>query len=142
MSRGALSYGSSPITYTIPMTKEITADRLRNFAILHGIFPQVDGVDEWTVVNVLWPLRTFDIRVVLDDGTEYYDRYSFSLRSDGAIGGAEFITSTDPEWLLEQEAQAEEDDSEPDCDDSDDGWALASAGHGTDEDYGFFGYDE
>ncbi len=25
---------------------------------------------------------------------------------------------------------------EPDCDDSDDGWALASAGWGTDEDYG------
>jgi len=28
------------------------------------------------------------------------------------------------------------DEDEPDCDDSDDGYALASAGHGTDEDYG------
>lgn len=25
---------------------------------------------------------------------------------------------------------------------SDDAWALASAGMGTDEDYGFFGYDD
>lgn len=29
--------------------------------------------------------------------------------------------------------------SQPDCDDSDDGYALASAGFGTDEDYGFYG---
>lgn len=27
---------------------------------------------------------------------------------------------------------------EPDCDDSDDGYALASAGFGTDEDYGCY----
>ncbi len=33
-----------------------------------------------------------------------------------------------------------EEDEEPDCDDGDDGYALASAGFGTDEDYG--GYDE
>ena len=30
----------------------------------------------------------------------------------------------------------EEEEEEPDCDDSDDGYALASAGWGTDEDYG------
>jgi hypothetical protein len=30
-------------------------------------------------------------------------------------------------------------DDEPDCDDSDDGYALASAGYGTDEDYGYAG---
>jgi hypothetical protein len=37
----------------------------------------------------------------------------------------------------------EDPDEEPeiDCDDSDDGWALASAGMGTDEDYGYFGDD-
>lgn len=29
-----------------------------------------------------------------------------------------------------------------DCDDSDDGYALASAGFGTDEDYGGFGIDD
>ena len=34
----------------------------------------------------------------------------------------------------------EERDARYDCDDSDDGYALASAGFGTDEDYG--GYDE
>lgn len=33
-----------------------------------------------------------------------------------------------------------EDEEEADCDDSDDGYALASAGFGTDEDYG--GYDD
>ncbi len=33
-----------------------------------------------------------------------------------------------------------EEEEEPDCDDSDDGYALASAGWGTDEDYG--GYDD
>ena len=32
-----------------------------------------------------------------------------------------------------------EEESEPDCDDSDDGYALASAGFGTDEDYGSAG---
>jgi hypothetical protein len=32
-------------------------------------------------------------------------------------------------------------ESEPDCDDSDDGYALASAGFGTDEDYGYAGDD-
>lgn len=31
---------------------------------------------------------------------------------------------------------------EIDCDDSDDGYVLASAGFGTDEDYGYFGGDE
>lgn len=30
-------------------------------------------------------------------------------------------------------------DEELDCDDSDDGYALASAGFGTDEDYGYYG---
>jgi hypothetical protein len=35
------------------------------------------------------------------------------------------------------------DDSYADCDDSDDGYALASAGFGTDEDYGGYGgWDE
>lgn len=30
-------------------------------------------------------------------------------------------------------------EQEVDCDDSDDGYALASAGFGTDEDYGYYG---
>jgi hypothetical protein len=30
-------------------------------------------------------------------------------------------------------------EKEVDCDDSDDGYALASAGFGTDEDYGYYG---
>ena len=30
-------------------------------------------------------------------------------------------------------------EQEMDCDDSDDGYALASAGFGTDEDYGYYG---
>ena len=33
-------------------------------------------------------------------------------------------------------------DEEGDCDDSDDGQALASAGRGTDEDYGYYGDGE
>ena len=37
--------------------------------------------------------------------------------------------------------EAEYDAYEPDCDDSDDGYALASAGLGMDEDYGFAGED-
>jgi hypothetical protein len=40
------------------------------------------------------------------------------------------------EFFLDEE----EDEDYEDCDDSDDGYALASAGFGTDEDYG--GYDE
>ena len=39
-----------------------------------------------------------------------------------------FWTSEDQDQFLSE--------CEPDCDDSDDGWALASAGWGTDEDYG------
>lgn len=35
---------------------------------------------------------------------------------------------------------AEDEEEDVDCDDGDDGYALASAGFGTDEDYG--GYDE
>lgn len=34
--------------------------------------------------------------------------------------------------------EEDDEDHEPDCDDSDDGYALASAGMGTDEDYGSF----
>lgn len=44
--------------------------------------------------------------------------------------------------LEEVEAQIcmiEEADFDMDCDDSDDGYALASAGFGTDEDYGYYG---
>lgn len=33
----------------------------------------------------------------------------------------------------------EEENAGNDCDDSDDGYALASAGFGTDEDYGYYG---
>jgi len=39
----------------------------------------------------------------------------------------------------ELEDHFDEEESEPDCDDSDDGYALASAGFGTDEDYGYAG---
>ncbi len=39
------------------------------------------------------------------------------------------------EFFLDED----EEDEEWDCDDSDDGYALASAGFGTDEDYGYAG---
>lgn len=44
----------------------------------------------------------------------------------------------------EVDGDFERDDSEDgiDCDDSDDGYALASAGFGTDEDYGCFGGED
>jgi hypothetical protein len=46
------------------------------------------------------------------------------------------------DYLYEDEVYVEgitDEDIEPDCDDSDDGYALASAGYGTDEDYGYAG---
>lgn len=48
----------------------------------------------------------------------------------------DFCTADQVNWdeLLEHFS-----DDEPDCDDSDDGYALASAGYGTDEDYGYAG---
>ena len=59
---------------------------------------------------------------------------------DGSYDACGF--ETEQEALAELEyASAEIDFPEIDCDDSDDGYALASAGFGTDEDYGYYGED-
>jgi len=49
-------------------------------------------------------------------------------------------TMEDYEDFAYDELERDHDEAyEPDCDDSDDGEALASAGFGTDEDYGYYG---
>lgn len=59
---------------------------------------------------------------------------------DGSYDACGF--ETEQEALAELEYASEEIDfPEIDCDDSDDGYALASAGFGTDEDYGYYGED-
>ena len=47
-----------------------------------------------------------------------------------------FMSEDDVKDMMQANDILDEDEDEPDCDDSDDGYALASAGHGTDEDYG------
>ena len=59
---------------------------------------------------------------------------------DGSYDACGF--ETEQEALAELEYASEDIDfEEADCDDSDDGYALASAGFGTDEDYGYYGED-
>ena len=90
------------------------------------------------------------------------EMYEESLDMDGPvrIGNLEYSASmvlreVDPvayregfndfvDYLYEDEVYVEgitDEEVEPDCDDSDDGYALASAGYGTDEDYGYAGDD-
>jgi hypothetical protein len=47
-----------------------------------------------------------------------------------------YMSEDEVEDMMRVNDILDEDEDEPDCDDSDDGYALASAGHGTDEDYG------
>lgn len=53
--------------------------------------------------------------------------------SFGAIAEKHGVTRADVELIWEQMTE-----QYADCDDSDDGYALASAGFGTDEDYGSY----
>lgn len=50
----------------------------------------------------------------------------------GTLGSLDHYRCRDCGWDWSEQTEPEE---EPDCDDSDDGQALASAGFGTDEDY-------
>jgi hypothetical protein len=66
----------------------------------------------------------------------------------GTLGTREHYSCRDCGMQYSQVADDEEDTGEEmdgdmaDCDDSDDGYALASAGFGTDEDYGGFGIED
>ena len=51
-----------------------------------------------------------------------------------------YMSEADVEDMMQANDILDEDEEdELDCDDSDDGYALASAGFGTDEDYGYAG---
>ena len=56
-----------------------------------------------------------------------------------------YMSTDDVEDMLDanelSERFQEEDEEDFDCDDGDDGYALASAGFGTDEDYGGYDYE-
>ncbi len=59
---------------------------------------------------------------------------------DGPIKDMIDLDSINWDELLDH-FEDEDEEEEPDCDDSDDGYALSSAGFGTDEDYGYAGDD-
>jgi hypothetical protein len=46
-----------------------------------------------------------------------------------------YMSESDVQDMMESNEFILEEDGDEDCDDSDDGYALASAGYGTDEDY-------
>jgi len=46
-----------------------------------------------------------------------------------------YMSESDVQDMMESNEFILEEDEDEDCDDSDDGYALASAGYGTDEDY-------
>ena len=54
-----------------------------------------------------------------------------------------YMSTDDVEDMLDANELSErfEDEDDFDCDDGDDGYALASAGFGTDEDYGGYDYE-
>jgi hypothetical protein len=54
-----------------------------------------------------------------------------------------YMSTDDVEDMLDANELSErfEDEDDFDCDDGDDGYALSSAGFGTDEDYGYYGED-
>ena len=54
-----------------------------------------------------------------------------------------YMSTDDVEDMLDANELSErfEDEEDFDCDDGDDGYALASAGFGTDEDYGGYDYE-
>lgn len=69
---------------------------------------------------------------------------SEDTRWTGQLGNIVHSQCRDCGLAYSYEADEDEDevvDDGPDCDDGDDGWALASAGFGTDEDYGSYGED-
>ena len=66
----------------------------------------------------------FDIQDELDSGELSYEQIA-----------VKYGVSVADVKEIEQELIDNEVEYEPDCDDSDDGYALASAGMGTDEDY-------
>lgn len=73
---------------------------------------------------------------------------SFDAKFLGTLGSLDHMRCSD--CGIDYSADNGDGDEEPfgdferevDCDDSDDGWALASAGMGTDEDYGASSYME
>ena len=54
-------------------------------------------------------------------------------------GFNDYVDSLSEDGIFVEGLTDSEMDQDPDCDDSDDGYALASAGFGTDEDYGYYG---
>jgi len=83
---------------------------------------------------------------------DHFDAWQCGVLAQDAMPN---LTISDREFLIskvcptcfdsmtesDEESDEESDDLDFDCD-SDDGDALASAGHGTDEDYGYFGDGE
>jgi hypothetical protein len=88
---------------------------------------------ETWLVNVWYnPESRADVEYAREDLENQYDELP-----DGVLKDMLCLDEVDWDQLLDHF----EEESEPDCDDSDDGYALASAGFGTDEDYGYAGDD-
>ena len=75
--------------------------------------------------------------------TREYTTKLLNMMDEGLISAKDvaemalgYLSEDDVKDMMQANDILDEDEDEPDCDDSDDGYALASAGHGTDEDYG------
>ena len=75
--------------------------------------------------------------------TREYTMKLLNMMDEGLISAKDvaemalgYMSEDDVEDMMRVNDILDEDEDEPDCDDSDDGYALASAGRGTDEDYG------
>ena len=75
--------------------------------------------------------------------TREYTMKLLNMMDEGLISAKDvaemalgYMSEDEVEDMMRVNDILDEDEDEPDCDDSDDGYALASAGHGTDEDYG------
>jgi len=75
--------------------------------------------------------------------TREYTMKLLNMMDEGLISAKDvaemalgYMSEDDVEDMMRSNDILDEDEDEPDCDDSDDGYALASAGFGTDEDYG------
>ena len=66
---------------------------------------------------------------------------SFDATFLGTLGRLDHLRCRDCGMDYSVSNEEDEVEDEPDCDDGDDGYALASAGFGTDEDYGGGGCD-
>ena len=86
---------------------------------------------ETWLVNV-WcnPESRSDVEAIRYSLEEQYDEMP-----DGPLKDMVNLSEVDWDQLLDHF----EEEEDPDCDDSDDGYALASAGFGTDEEYGYAG---